>query len=296
MQKYFGMPITVDTDDTMGYETNSVHKKLFNLIATPILNNAPASLHHLIKRSDKSANHVLENRTTHEALETLYACGHSHPDGNLLQSIFRSIWFNIDNSKAVRNRLKLVKREIMTLIKRINNQGRKVRLLSIASGSARSVIEATKQSGLTGNSIELSFLDKNPNAIDYSKRLVTEYTLPYHCLWFIDIAQNFPNYFSVSDEPNVIEMVGLLDYFSIIKTLDLLKIIYANLATGGYLVTANISDNRERMFITNIVGWQMDYKSADELLDLAIKAGFKSDKISVMYEPLKIHCVLVAQK
>ncbi|HEY4493442.1 MAG TPA: class I SAM-dependent methyltransferase family protein [Candidatus Paceibacterota bacterium] len=285
-----------DNDSTLKYEVNTTHKKVFNLFFTSILNNLPASVVHLIKKSNYSAHHVIENKTSHEALETLYSCGHSHPSSNLLNKLFRSIWFNVDNSKAVRNRLKLVKKELKVAFSSIIDREEKIELLSIASGSARSVVEAISEAGLTAEKIRASFLDKNPNALDYSKRLVSKCGLKnFHFRWFNDVASNFPVYFA-NAKPNLVEMVGLLDYFSFDKTLSLLKVIYNNLPKGGILITANISDNRERKFVTNIVGWHMIYKNADELRSLAISAGFNPDKIRVIYEPLRIHCVLIAEK
>ena len=287
---------TIDEDRNLNYEANGPHKKLFNLFFTSILNNLPPSLVHLIKKSNYSAHHVIENRTNHEALETLYNCGHSHPAKRFYHKMFRAIWFNVDNSKAVRNRLKLVKRELKSAFIRFVSKGEKIELLSIASGSARSVIEAINETSLNPDMIRASFLDKNPNALEYSKRLVNESDLHrYKFRWFNDTASNFPVYFE-NTKPNLIEMVGLLDYFSVEKTRSILKTIYDSLPSGGVLITANISDNHERKFITNIIGWHMIYKSAEELRSLAISAGFTADKIKIIHEPLRIHCILIAEK
>src|SRR3989344_9506226 len=102
---------TIDEDRNLNYETNGPHKKLFNFFFTSILNNLPPSLVHLIKKSNYSAHHVIKNKTNHEALETLYRSGKRGSE-TLVNRLFRKIWFDLDNSKAVRNRLKLVKKEL----------------------------------------------------------------------------------------------------------------------------------------------------------------------------------------
>lgn len=296
MKHYAGTTISVDRTITGDYEINSPHKKLFNFLFTPILNNIPSSWIHSINRSSRAAHHVVENKTSHEALETLYSCGHSHPPENIVHKFFGHIWFNVSNSKAVRNRLKLVRRELINSMREVYKKKGKVDLLSIASGSARSVIEALADIILPPDQVRVSFLDKNPNALEYSKRLALEKGVRYDLRWFNDTASGFPVYYEIHERPNIIEMVGLLDYFSPEKTLDILKTIYENLEPGGVLITANISDNVERKFISNIVGWHMVYKSAMELIDIAANAGFERSKMRALYEPLHIHCVLIAMK
>ena len=55
-------------------------------------------------------------------------------------------------------------------------------------------------------------------------------------------------------------------------------------------------DNKERKFVTDVVGWKMIYREPAELMALAEKAGFLNNKITAYCEPLKIHFVMVARK
>ena len=248
-----------------------------------------------IIKSNRAAKHVIDNATTHEALETLYQSGGSHPPKNGLQKIFHHVWFNVDNSKAVRNRLKLVQREIRSAVELLISNNKPVNILSIASGSARSIITVVEHVDDRKLPISISFLDKNPKAIEYSRNLSTNLINKYRLKWFVDTASNFPKYYEFY-KPNIIEMVGLLDYFDDQKAESIFRIIYENLEPGGFFITANICDNHERKFVTNVVGWKMIYRDAHELIEIAKKAGFDSKNIKVHYEPLKIHCVLIARK
>ena len=47
-----------------------------------LINNLPSSFANFIKRSNKSAEHVIKNKTSHGALETLYTHGYRHPAPN----------------------------------------------------------------------------------------------------------------------------------------------------------------------------------------------------------------------
>ena len=115
--------------------------------------------------------------------------------------------------------------------------------------------------------------------------------------WVQDTASNFIKYFGEEDcRPNIIEMVGLLDYFDDSKVESIFKIIKENLSDGGVFITANVCHNKEVKFVTNLVDWRMKYRDAEQMVKLAISAGFDKDKITAYYEPLKVHTVLVIKK
>lgn len=288
--------IKIDIDRNPGYEINSVFKRIFNFFFIPILNNLPPSFKKIIQKSNRAAHHVLENVTTHEALEALYNEGKAHPHENFIHYLARYFWFNLNNSKAVRNRLKLVSRELKNKVSELSVQNREVRILSIASGSARSVIEVLKQVDVPRNKISVSFLDINNNALQYSKLLVGDLGKSYNFRWINDSAFNFPSHFAKDNLPNIIEMVGLLDYFDDERVKRIFNLIKDNIADDGYLITANILDNNEKKFVTKVVGWEMIYRKAEELAAFIEKSGFKKENIKVFYEPLRVHSVIVAKK
>ena len=95
----------IEIDNSSEFEHLSFLRRVFDLFFIPTLNNLPKSFQRLIKKSNKSAKKVIENTTTHVALETIYNRGHSTKNKSLLQKFFLNVWFNLHNSKAVRNRL-----------------------------------------------------------------------------------------------------------------------------------------------------------------------------------------------
>ena len=117
----------------------------------------------------------------------------------------------------------------------------------------------------------------------------------YACRWITDTANSFPKYFP-NNKPNIVEMVGLLDYFDDEKILETFQTIYNNLEEGGVLITANVIDNKERPFLERVVGWNMIYSTPEDFIRIANEAGFRSENIVVYVEPLKIHFVMVAHK
>jgi len=288
--------IEIYKDSAMEFEVNSLFEAAIDLILIPILNSLPKSLRGFVKKSHKSAKGVVENKTTHKALEILYRKGASKGTNKTLkEKIFHKIWFNTNNSKGVRNRLRIVRNEIRKAAKALIEKGEAVNILSIASGSARAVLEAVKDLDVSNSQkISITFLDKSSEALEYSRELAEKLKLPknFDINWVNDTASGFPKYFD-EKKPNIVEMVGLLDYFKDEKVENIFKIIRENIASGGVFITANISYNSEMKFITNLIGWPMEYRTAEDMLDLALSAGFNKDKITAYYEPLKVHSVIV---
>jgi len=289
--------VFVEYDKDLFLENHGLLRKLFNLFFVPLLNNLPKNFKHNIKKTDKAASEVIDNVTTHSALEVLYNKGKTFSKKTLLESIFRYVWFNLGNSKAVRNRLKLVKREIRDYLRSLVPHKKEVNIISIASGSSRAIIEAIHQDEyLKDVKISVTFLDKSAQAIEYSKKLSVNLTHPHIDLeWIQDTVGGFFKKQSVK-KFDVVEIVGLLDYFDDAKVLDTFTNIHTILNDSGILITANISHNEEEPFLTRIIDWPMVYREPEELALLAQKAGFKYNKMKVFYEPLKVHGLVVAQK
>jgi len=287
--------IFFDRDTTLKYETNSWSRRLLNFFLIPLLNLLPGSLRGLARKTHRSAGGIIDKATSHEALEILYRDGEPHKTKGWLQAFFFNLWFTTNNPKAVRNRLRLVTRELSAELRKRFSDGKSVKILSIASGSARAVVDSLKLTQQETLPCSVFFLDKNPKALEYSKAFAKESALPsnYTFSWAEDTASNFPHH---ADAPDIVEMVGLLDYFSDEKVKELLALIREKLAPGGVLITANIRNNLERPFLTNFVGWRMVYREPEDFYELARAAGFRDDDLRVMVEPMGIHFVLVARK
>ena len=156
------MRILIDKDLTLGYELNGLPRSIFNVFFIPFLNVLPSWTKQIIQRSHRSVDEVIENATTHKALEVLYKKGHKEHSDNIIRWAIHRIWFDTSNSKAVRNRLRLVKRELINVISNKLMNGQDISILSIASGSARAIIESLEEIELSNSqNISVVFLDKN---------------------------------------------------------------------------------------------------------------------------------------
>ncbi len=287
--------------ESLEYDTGI--RALVNKFLIPILNSLPQSLRKIIVK-DKAADKVVEERTSHSALETLYQSGFnvSRPK-DFIQSLSRKLWFGTDNAKAVRNRLKIVTTLILNSIKKQARHKERINILSIASGSARAVLNAARCALDSDSNLSLNIvlLDKSEKALLYSRKLAEEYQLlqddRVNIAWLQGNAtQTVIDLFKQNQKFDIVEMVGLLDYFDNDKSISIFKEINKILNDNSMFVTANIQPNREMRFVTKFVDWKMIYRTPHDMFELLVKSGFNPENISLLNEPFNVHVIVMAEK
>lgn len=293
-----GIKIEIDNDNEMfQYEYLSAGRKIFNKILTSTFLLLPHKIsHHSIKKSNKSAKIVQENATTHSALDALYNSGvkYKKTEGHH-KAIAEHILFNLNNAKAVRNRLKLVKKLLYSTInKRLKQNQKKINITSLASGSARAIIETIPL--FPDTHFHINLLDRSQAALDISESILKKKHFPNVTYRLIkDNVRNFPTH-TKGHKQDIIEMVGLMDYLDEEKGIKILKKIFNELSPDGFLITANIRDNNEKEFAEKIIKWKMIYREPEDLVALIKKSELNPNHTKIIYEPLCIHGVICAQK
>lgn len=286
------------------YEQDTwLRHQVYRFIVQPVLNRLPSSSQNLVQNTHRFAHEVIEQRTTHSALEVMYRGSYKGEHRSLLKRFFYHVWMNTDNARGVRNRLKLTEYLIEKKVRKVLEErpGDVVRICSIASGSARSIITVlnrVKNNLEPEVSFNIVFLDKSPDALEYSKKMVLEnnFSEQFQFEWVEGTVNNF-----LQKEPgkeyDVVEMVGLLDYFNNDKVCSTVDRIYDVLRAGGSLVTANILPNPEQRFVANVMDWHMFYRTCEEFLHLMQKTRFDAgENISSFSEPMSVHVVVQATK
>ena len=292
----FSVPVIVDKDKNLNYEQYNWIMKIVRIPIIFILNMLPSSWGKIVftafcnHRSDSSR--VRRWATTFRALEIIYTFPLRRAKGKT--SLMDTFWeLFLSNARSVRNRLKLVEGGLITIVKEVRGRKSQVNLMSLGSGSSRAVIEVLAQlNGLFP--VRVKSIDISRGAINFSRELAATYNVN-QIEWYRDYAQNLEKYCD-DFQPDIIEMVGLLDYYPDKQAIDLLKKIYKVLSPGGWLITSNIRSNFERPFVTKAINWPMIYRSPEELATILIEAGFRVEHLKIIYEPLKIHGIIIAQK
>lgn len=300
------IPIIVDDDPDLGYETNhqtdiykwplmwllafwvALKKKVLGLIGlNPKINTF------WFDGISQKCRKVKENATSWRALDIIY--NHKPGIDKSLEGRVTDFWNGVRNIKAVRNRLRLMKKQLKENIQKLSKNEKEVRLLSIASGSAQGVIEVMKELKAKGIFVKAIFLDLDPSAIEYSRKLAREAGL-INQITFINKSTRELTQIGRGFRPHIVELCGFLEYRPDEKAIDLLKRIYEILSPGGVLLTSNISPNPEMFFSYWVGNWPMIYRWPEKLSEIILKAGFGSRNCLIIQEPLRIHNVAVCKK
>ena len=228
-----------------------------------------------------------------QALDAVYNFRKGEGD-NLITRFLDGFWLHIQNAEAVRNRLKIVKRELHVAVRRVATtkvDGGPVRVLSLAAGSGQGVIESVAELQRAGVRCEVLLVDKDDSALAHAGALAR--------LHGVDIITRrgdavFFNRELHGFEPDIIEMCGLMDYLRDTTAIALIKKIRRYLRADGFFLTCHIHPNAESYFLRHVVDWDMLYRTRPQLADLLVEGGFLGARLHT--EPHQIHSVAVAQK
>lgn len=242
----------------------------------------------------KLCREVKENATKWRALDLTYN-NYSENDSSFGDLAYGFWWNNLKNAQALRNRLRLLKLLLLKNIKEISTRGEKVRLISIASGSAQGVIETVYEAKKSGILVKVILIDLDPTAIKYSQKFSEKMGVGEQFTFvnrrasaICEIAKDF--------KPNLIEMVGFLEYKPFNKAISLIESINNALDSKGVFLTSQISFNLESIFLKEVINWSMIYRTPKELSKIFSLAGFSNENCFFYWEPLKIHFIIEGKK
>ncbi len=233
---------------------------------------------------------IKDGAASWRALDIIY--NHEFGKKKGVGGIVDNFWVGMINAQAVRNRLKIAKNEIRRAISEFKNED-EIRLLSLAAGSAQGVIEIMAEFQSMGVNVRAILVDIDQTALDYAMKLAESYgvdgqieTIKTGAAQVARISKKF--------QPHIIEMLGLLDYIPHDKAIRLIGSIHNSLGSGGIFLTCNVCDNIERRFLKWVINWSMIYRNVNELTKI-IRGGNFTDYWFV-YEPHKVHCLVIARK
>lgn len=291
------MPRAKQKIKELDYETENLFRKVFNWVFWfPFLSFVcwlPVCFGRwLFTRSGRTKG-IKENVATYRAMELVYTYDGFTTEEGLMDGFFQWLWVgNIRNSKAARNRLKLVENLLKDSISDLMNE-EQVKILSLGSGSARGVILVLSAFN-NARKIVATLVDMSRNALTYSKELARRMnvadrvtTLRAHVLSLNG---------RISFQPDIVEVVGLADYLDDENFITLVNEIHQMLKPGGIMLVSNIETNPEIEFMEKIVEWKMIYRGRDRLANLIETGGFNITSVTIYEEPLHVHLIAVARK
>jgi len=185
--------------------------------------------------------------------------------------------------RAVRNR----KRYFVQAIRKAIEPGKKVSLLNLASGPGRDLLELYQTlpdpSQLITTCIEL-----DENAISYSKALTTPFANN------ISYQQANVLRFSTPAKYDFIWSAGLFDYFDDKTFIWLLKRFFQWINPGSLIIIGNFNadHNPSRGYMEIFGEWFLHHRTEEQLMALAIQAGFSDEQLSIGREPENVNLFL----
>lgn len=214
-------------------------------------------------------------------------------------------WVNMRNAQAVRNRFQYAK----VLLQRVLEQrmlatgkgsaDRPLCLLSLAAGSAQAVLETVAYMRNERDiHVRITLIDNDASVRSKIKHRIQQLGVG-DCVRFIEgSAFKFRTLMKEESSPDVVEMLGLLDYLNDKFANRLCRGIYQSLDDGGYFLTCHIHPNPEQDFLRYVINWghnpYMHYRSKEELERIVNDAGFT--RTQTYTEPHKIHTIAVGIK
>lgn len=245
-------------------------------------------------RTSPSLQYVSENAATHRALDRLYA-GPLPEEWAGDRRWSRLIMEHTNNAIAVRNRLRIVRGEVEAFISaRVGERETPLQILSIAAGSSRGVLEAIAGIAETDCHVHLRMVDLSRIALADGAALAAALGISALVSAVRAHYRSFARYLEPGYAPDLVEIVGLLDYVDDASAVALLGTLRTRAAAGGQVIYANIGDNDERAFVHTVVGWPpMTYRTGEALADLARRAGF--ERVRVIREPTQVYTLIVAE-
>jgi len=212
--------------------------------------------------------------------------GEYNKTGSILEQFFSRIMGRTKNRLAVSNRLTLAVDMLVKALHKYSKQ-EEIRLLSVASGSAQAVIEALSR--VPELNVQVVLIDIDKTALAEAHRLCKQYDIDPNRFTLVHGRTSILEEVCKNFQPHIIEMVGFLDYRSREKAIELIGRLQKCLLSGGVLITCNIRNNAEKIFLDWVLLWPMIYRSESEFMKILDQSGFENRNIALVYEPEKIH-------
>lgn len=180
------------------------------------------------------------------------------------------------NAQGVRNRYKLVEK--------IYTEFGGGRTLSIACGSAQSLIDAAKEI----SNVSLVLSDASQDALSIAEYRAKEAHIDNKVSFIQESFWKLPKLID-GQKFDVVEMCGILDYLNDKHAVKLLNFALDSLRQCGCLIVSNMAKTGQATILTRMYNWEIIYRSPNDFSKLIKEAGGKDIKIYL--EPWKIYYV-----
>lgn len=151
------------------------------------------------------------------------------------------------------------------------------RILKIGVGPGRSMFEWLTRN--PSHSVSFDCVDSDNKAVEYAKKLNSRF------LGNISFYKQNCLRFHPDTKYDLIWAAGVFDYFTDKLFIAAMKRLYGFLVRGGELVIGNFSPKNPTRAYMEFSGWNLQYRSEENLLTLASDCGLSRSPIRIDSEP-----------
>jgi extracellular factor (EF) 3-hydroxypalmitic acid methyl ester biosynthesis protein len=239
---------------------------------------------------------IKEGAASWRALNLIY--NYSFPKPRKFSDRIDNLWLMSPNAQGVRNRHKLATEQISEAVELLSGiyKGEKIRILSLAAGSAEGLLNAVAETHRKGIGVSCLLVDHNELAMEYATRVAESLDIKHLVKVEVTSVTSIPKikWLMAQFSPHIVEMMGLLDYIEDAKAVSLVRTIRFGLPAHGRFFTCNIMPNPEQHFLKHVLNWDMIYRTPEELKRLFVRSGFED--IRILTEPMNIHSIAIGER
>lgn len=197
--------------------------------------------------------------------------------------------YYISFPSGLRNRQKLV---IDALSQLIESYGKyePLYLVGIGSGSGNNTMQAIRMKKSEIVSIKAQLFDINEEALTYGRIKSQELGLANEVEFIHADASQVES--RIMNSPQIIEMIGLIEYLSDDVLLRLLQSVQRFRASTSSILISSISDSHGiDRFLKRTLSFDLNYRSSQKIIQLLSEFGYK--RFNVFPEPTGLFSVVV---
>jgi len=193
---------------------------------------------------------------------------------------------------GLRNRKKLVVRKMVQLIEHHLDHGHdEVNVVAVGAGTGANTIEALSKH--PNKNVIAHLFDIADEAFEEGEELKRRHDVVERVHFIKADMRSMPEY--IKSSPQILELVGILEYFTDEEVLKFLSDAAQNLNKESSVVVNSIEDTHGlRRFLKRAFNFELIYRSPKEMMELLDQAGYQD--FDVEREPLNIYSIITAHK
>lgn len=193
---------------------------------------------------------------------------------------------------GLRNRKRLVVRKMVDLIQHHLDQGvEEVNVVAVGAGTGANTIEALATH--PNKNVIAHLFDIADEAFQEGEALKIKHAVTERVHFIKADMRSMPDY--IKSSPNILELVGILEYFTDEEVLKFLRDASGYLNPESSVVVNSIEDaHGMRGFLKRAFNFELIYRSPERMMKLLGAAGYGD--FDIVAEPLKIYSIITAHK